>query len=177
MKYPSMLVPTTMENLELPSGIITPVPKVFIAFNPWTGEKITDTYGGKPILNFKGRPAFAELAILRIFQLDGWDGVWVDTYRKKFRTEYWPRNEVDLPEPQNALLGCINKQADSGRGCWDVFCWKGETIIFSEVKHKGRDRIRQTQLQWLESAFTCGLEPISFLVVEWKNASHQNTTA
>ncbi len=174
MHYPTFLMPTTVENMTFPSGAITQVPKVIIEFDQWAGKKIADTYGGKPIVNFKGKPTFAELAILKLFQRDGWDGVWVDTFRKKYRTEYWPRNEVEVPEFQFALLQRISEKAGSGKGCWDVFCWNKEDIIFSEVKHKGHDRIRQTQLEWLESAFNCGLIPISFLVVEWSKASPKN---
>jgi hypothetical protein len=177
MQYPEALLPTTYEDLRLPSGTIVKAPKVVIEFNPWLGKNITGTYGGKPILNYKWKPAFAELVVLKLFQDNGWDGVWVDAFRNKFRTEYWPRNEVELPERQFALMRRISEQAGSGKGCWDVFCWKEDTLIFSEVKHQGHDRIRQTQLKWIDSAIKCGLKQTSFLIVEWSETSDKNTPA
>lgn len=94
MNYPSLLKPKTTIEIKLPSGRVVPIPKASPLFAPWTGELVSDTYGNKPILNINGKPAFAELAILRILQADGWDGVWIDTYRNSYRTEFWPRNSV-----------------------------------------------------------------------------------
>jgi hypothetical protein len=45
---------------------------------------IHDTYGGKTIVNLNGEALFAELAILHLVENDGWDSLWVDTYRNRF---------------------------------------------------------------------------------------------
>ena len=170
MQYPNLLIPTTTEEIELPSGRVVQIPKANPLFEVWTGKPVSDTYGNKPILSFNGRPAFAELIILRILQNDGWNGVWVDTYRNEYRTAYWPKNEVELPTEQQQLLQRIYKKADSNKGCWDVFCWKEEVRLFAESKRKGYDRIRGTQRRWLEAAIECGLPLTSFLIVEWSVA-------
>ena len=167
MKYPSLLKPKTTTDIKLPSGKVVPISKASPMFELWTGEPVSDTYGNKPILNINGKPAFAELAILRILQADGWDGVWIDTYRNSYRTEFWPRNSVQLPIKAEQLLRRIYQTARARIGCWDVFCWKGRTYLFAESKRQGRDRFQTTQRLWLEAAINCGLPLASFLVVEW----------
>lgn len=42
-------------------------------FRKWTGKPSHDTYNGKPVLEFNGEPAFAELVILRTFEEAGWE--------------------------------------------------------------------------------------------------------
>jgi len=56
--------------MELPSGIKVSVPKAIPIFEKWSGEPVKDTYNNKPVLNFEGKTAFAEIIILRIFQDD-----------------------------------------------------------------------------------------------------------
>jgi len=99
---------------------------------------------------------------------DGWDGVWVDSYRKCFRTEMPEDNEVmrELPEVPSVFFKTIT--ASTGfRGCWDVFLWKGEEFLFAECKRKKKDSIRDSQLLWLETCLQNGLRPENFLLVEW----------
>ena len=54
-------------------------------FEAWRGPAIADTYGNKPVLDWHGEPLFAELVVLRQWQARGWDGVWVDSFRRQFR--------------------------------------------------------------------------------------------
>src|SRR5689334_19441167 len=91
--YPKTLKPTTTERIELPSGKVLRIAKSTPVFRPWIGKRIGENYGGKALLDFCGKPQFAELVILRLFEGEGWQGVWVDTYRKKYITHYWPRTE------------------------------------------------------------------------------------
>ena len=168
MDYPDLLRAELVEEILLPSGGAVKVPKATPVFSQWRGERIEDTYGGKAILDFEGAPVFAELAILRAFQKLGWDGVWVDTFKKRYRVGYWMDNsEIDLPSEQEALLKSIYERVGTRTGCWDVFCWKGNLQLFAEAKRRGRDQIRDSQRQWLEAAIELGLPPTSFLVVEW----------
>jgi hypothetical protein len=165
--YPDLLIPEATENLYLASGALVGMPKARPRFREWQGEFAGDTYGHKPLLDVDGEPMFAELAILRLFQKDGWDGVWVDTFRKKHRTAWGEKGVVKLSEGRLRLLKAINERAGSSSGCFDVYCWKGERVLFAESKRKSKDKIRETQLRWLEAAIRTGLEPGSFLIVEW----------
>jgi hypothetical protein len=165
--YTEPLIPEATENLYLPSGTLVGIPKAQPRFRKWQGEFAGDTYGHKPLFDLDGEPMFAELAILRLFQKDGWDRVWVDTFRKKYRTGWGETGIVKLSGDRLRLLKVINERAGSSSGCFDVFCWKGEQVMFAESKRKSKDKIRDTQLRWLEAAIRTGLEPGYFLVVEW----------
>src|ERR1700735_4341635 len=83
----SLIAPLT---LRLPSGDLIDVPRCTYSFTLWRGKPIADTYGKKPVLHFLGKPVFAELAILGTLRKAGWDGVWVDTFRRKFRQALLP---------------------------------------------------------------------------------------
>jgi hypothetical protein len=167
MRYPRLLEPDGTEGIKLRSGHIVDVPKTHPQFRLWSGEPILDTYGKKPVLDSDGLPAFAEMRILRLFQQDSWTGVWVDTFRRKFRTEFWPKNEIQLPPQERELLENIYRRAGNRNGCWDVFCWKGADHIWAESKFRGRDSITAAQEKWLDAALECGLPLSSFLIVEW----------
>ena len=167
MQYPKLLDPTTTEAVELSSGKVVHVPKSTPSFELWNGKPVNDTYGGKVVLSLGDKPAFAELVVLNTFVREGWAGVWVDTYRNKFRTEYWPANEVELPKEAHDLLQSINTINGSRKGCWDVYCWKDHCFVFIECKAKGKDAIRESQRKWLASAIQSGLSLDSFLIVEW----------
>ncbi len=89
MTLPELLTPKARHPIALPTGTIVDVPKATPTFRLWHGPPVADTYNGKQILDFKGRPAFAELVILWSLMEVEWQGVWIDTYRKAYRTGYW----------------------------------------------------------------------------------------
>lgn len=168
MIYPKLLTPNLTQSFRFSTGEEIEIPKAEVHFEKWIGEEIEDDYNKKPILCFNSEAVFAELAILRIFQNDGWNGVWVDTYSRKYRTEFWNnKNGVELLPNKQILLDTIYENLGSKKGCWDVFCWKKEAIIFVESKRQSKDKIRESQIAFLEAALTCGLSKESFLIVEW----------
>jgi hypothetical protein len=79
----------------LPSGSRIPLRKYHETFKAWHGPAIDDTYGSKAVLDWHGEPLFAELVVLRQWQARGWDGAWVDSFRRQFRTGM--REIVTLP--------------------------------------------------------------------------------
>lgn len=168
--YPPPLQPSSVERLQLTADREVDVPKAMPRFRAWRGARPDDTLGGKPLLDHGGRLAFAELAILWTLREAGWEGVWLDSYRRKFRTGYWGEEPLaEIPEPQAALLDRIGKRAGTGwRGRWDVFAWRGNgDVLFVESKWVARDAIRDSQLAWLAAALDEGLAVNNFLVVEW----------
>lgn len=165
--HPRALFSDSHECLHLPSGREVDVPKTRPTFKRWwVGEFAGDTYGNKPIVDVDGEALFAELAILRTYQKDGWEGVWVDTYRGKYRTS-WVDDGVELPSHKKRLLQEVYARAGSRAGCFDVFCWNDDSVVFVESKRKRKDRIRATQLRWLEAAISSRVTLDSLLVVEW----------
>lgn len=170
MRYPAALMPQTVECISLPSGRVISLPKATPVFEPWDGPVPADTYGNKPLLDLNGTCAFAELVILDRCLKAGWNGVWVDSYRGRYRTDYWGDDRViTLPAPQDRLIEGIYERAGRRGGYFDVFCWKDDAVLFAEAKRRGRDAIRATQRRWLEAALDVGLPRASLLIVEWQN--------
>ena len=127
-----------------------------------------DTYGGKAVLTFRGKPLFSELVVLRLVEEEGWHGVWVDSYRRKYRVGMPSVAEpVALPEREEKFLKKIRDIAGCRGGCFDVFAWRGSNHRFIELKRRTKDRIRLTQKRWLAAARRCGIRMSDLLIVEW----------
>jgi hypothetical protein len=168
LQYPDLLKPSSCQRVVLPSSREVQVPKATPRFLKWAGDVPNDTYNKKPILEFNREMVFAELAILRAFQQDGWQGRWIDSYRHKHRVGYWGEHATKaLPAEQQAILDGIRVKAGCAGGCFDVLCWRDGTVVFAESKWRGHDRIRSTQRRWLEVALSIGFPLSSFLIVEW----------
>ena len=139
----------------LPSGRIVDLPKAMPSFSVWRGEQPAYRYGKKPVVEFDGRIAFAELAILWTLQKAGWNGVWVDTSGRAFRTDYWNAPPVELPqEPQTVLDRISAIRGGKHRGTWDVFCWRDHEYLFAESKWRNHDSLKPNQLEWLDAALS-----------------------
>jgi len=165
-----LLQPTTTEPFRLSSGDTIAIPKATPRLPIWRGTPPSSTYGGKPIVDHGGRPAFAELVILWSLQAEGWHGAWVthgggrEIYRVGLM-DVPPVSEV--PSPLRQRLSDIRAIRGTSKGTWDVCCYRDGSFLFAESKRRGRDRIKPDQEDWLEVALGSGLEPSSFLVVEW----------
>lgn len=168
MPYPNKLTPTGTEELQLPSGAVVQIPKATPTFLKWNGPPPDDTYGSKAVLDLAGEPVFAEIAILRLLQSDGWQGVWIDTYRHKYRISI--DRFIELPQERQDFLETIYARAGSESGSFDVFAWREDAVLFAESKRFKRDQIRDTQLRWLQAALEVGLVLGVFLIVEWQLA-------
>jgi hypothetical protein len=160
--YPEAFRPLSRERVILPSSETVLVPKSTPRFPKWTsamGPKPVDSYNGKQFLNVGGEPKFAELAIRKIFADAGWNAVWVDAFGGfKCRVDY-PDGVVELPDAYRAIPEALTRSAGRG-GCWDVFAWKGQgpdEVAFAESKRRGSDKLRLSQLRWLQTALEAGL--------------------
>lgn len=152
----------------LSSGAQISIPKYFLEFKEWMGAPIPNTYNNKAVIDWNGEPVFAELAVLRLFQPYGWNGVWVDSYRRKFRAGLPDVvNPVELPEAQMQLIDTLRERTGRFGGCWDLLLWKGEGILFIELKRQKKDRIQTSQIEWLAAALESGLTKENFALIEW----------
>lgn len=61
----------------------------------------------------------------------------------------------------------LDKIAPTGGGCFDVFAWRDDDVIFCECKRRKHDRLRSSQLKWIDMALNSELESKNFLVAEW----------
>ncbi len=156
------------ERFLLSSGEQISIQKYFLHFNPWKGAPIPNTYNNKPVIDWNGEPVFAELAVLCLFQSHGWEGVWVDSYRRKYRIGLPDVVEpVQLPEKQKQLIESIKAKTGRSGGCWDVFVWNDDELLFVELKRSKKDSIRESQVEWLEASLKIGLKTSTFALIEW----------
>lgn len=180
MRLPTHLCPTNEEHIALPSGVSVTVPKATPAFCRWPDhrEPLKETFGGKPVLSFGGRPMFAELVILNMFLDAGWHGRWVEAYLgsnngPKMLLEWADKpqgQQVHIPLPDDrdwSILESIADRRGSYSGFWDVMAWNGDDLVLAEAKRTRKDRLQDTQRAWLEAALGAGLKPEQFLIVEW----------
>ena len=156
------------ELFSLSSGADIFIQKYFLTFTPWKGASIANTYNNKPVIDWNGEPVFAELAVLRLFQSHGWEGVWVDSYRRKYRIGLPDVVEpIEIPSKQRDLIESIKAKTGRSGGCWDVFVWKGEDVLFIELKRSKKDNIRDSQVSWLEEGLKSTLKTKDFALLEW----------
>jgi hypothetical protein len=168
VQWPAALKPDSFFDLPL-QGKPIKIGRVTPAFPLWSGELPTDTYGGKPLINLNGNATFAELYLLSLMQSAGWQGVWIDSYRRKFRTGYWGvEPESELPIYPQQTIAKILGHTNFPRTCWDLACWEeAGPIVFIEAKQLGKDVIRESQIGFLGKALISGFKPDQFLIVEW----------
>lgn len=163
---------TGSERITLPSGQVVEIQKAELKLKPWKGIVDFDTYNHKPLIDSNGKPLFAELAVLWILQRNGWNGVWTDSYRRKFRTAMPHLGEpVMLPPVAGEVYQRIKNRSGKRGGCWDIFAWKNGTLAFLELKRTKKDVIRPNQILWLQAALDVGIGAESFLLVEWNLGS------
>jgi hypothetical protein len=175
-----------------PAGrMIHDVAAVFLRLPRWTGAPFADDFGKKSaaMVELEGEHLFAELAVLRLLEKEGWSGRWVNTYGGggevwKFLTEWKdvPRSEqrsrpIEESQPRQLLarIAGFNKPRRY-RGCWDVFAWRGEEFAFFECKRtapKYKDVVSKEQEEWLRSALYIAdleLSEDSFCFIQWDYA-------
>jgi len=166
---PLLAYSTSPLKLRLPSGRSVSLRACFRLFKAWQGTPVKRTHGRKTVVDLKGQPLFAELAILRLIRANGWGGVWIDNWGRKFRRSL-PPHSCDLPPQARDFLDKANQGRKWRRGCFDVLAWNEGRYLFIEAKRKGKDRIRKSQLAWLESALAARIPVEAFLVFEWGTA-------
>jgi hypothetical protein len=177
MQYPKSFIPNAVEPISAKNGVIE-VPNVQLTFKPWTGEPLADTWGGKATIDYGGVPMFAELALMHIAIDDGWNARWLETYSMKhgvpFQFMAWTGRPLEQKESeliadarQLRLLESVAAANGTYYGCWDVIVWHNDRTIFIESKRHKADKIRDTQVRWLESGLAAGLNPDDFLIAQW----------
>jgi hypothetical protein len=140
-------------------------------FPKWEGEFPYSTYGNKPILNSHGEGLYAEIVIVRLLEDEGWRAVWVNhVHRGPFPKRWTPPPPVKLHPPSDVLdlLDRIYDRSGERSGVFDVLAWAGESVLFAEAKHSGKDALRPSQKIWIDAAMDEGVPLEALLVVEWE---------
>ena len=133
------------------------------ALEPWEGEDppgLAKIWSRKPKFAVNGSRSCAELAIVHHLRNEGWHGVWVNSFGpRELRSEWFPapaaRTLAETGAPTWVVEAFDRLRAANGGslgGFFDVFAWRepGE-IRFAEAK-VGPDRIKPTQLRFVELA-------------------------
>ena len=163
---------TEVTMLDLPSGQRVGVPTYAPRFLLWSGPSAPDPLrkGINSMLDFAGVPLYAELAIVRLFEREGWKAVWANSYSVKrgfWRDLPGTAEPYDLPTEQRSLLDRISWRTGFPVGCWDVFAWRDEEVAFAEAKRTKRDRPTVSQRRWLEESLREQIPLSAFFFVEW----------
>jgi hypothetical protein len=133
-------------------------------------ESLPKTYRSKRLVNVNNEILFGELAILRYLQMDGWDGVWVDTFhgrgKKKVLWSNMPPNGIGQlsKEAENSYDSIVTANNGKSSGFFDVFAWKNGEFIFIEYKGPG-DSPNSNETRWINAALKCGINPESLYFV------------
>jgi len=173
MTIPSQLKVNGNIKVFLSSNAQTILPLYHIVFKKWVEISPIFNFGGKPIVNYQDKPVFAELAILKLFIDSGWDGVWVEPYGGihflKDMPKSWKlaQSHISIPKDKETFLRNI-QEVGKTTACFDVFVWKDNDILFCESKHKGKDRLTNAQIKFIEGALSCGVPEKSLLIAEWE---------
>jgi hypothetical protein len=142
-----------------------------MTFRRWVGHAVPlHGYGAKPLVGLDGEPFFAELALVRLFERDGWRAVWVDNYHSKFlcgNADHIQR--APFHGAQRAIYNRIVALAGGRAGYYDVMAWRGDELMFLELKGPG-DRVSEGQLRWPELAEQV-VPHATFTIVEWQFAA------
>jgi hypothetical protein len=56
-------------------------------------------------------------------------------------------------------------------GIFDVVSWREDRLLFTELKRRGHDSIRKTQLHWVDTALRHGYDLTAFQILEWDFAT------
>jgi hypothetical protein len=156
----------------LPSGERVALRRLTIRFGRASPDRLPEgslppTYTVKPLVTFHGAAMFGELAVLRWLEVDGWEGVWLDTFHARRAWREMPSRAVPvaLPAPAQALYDAI-VDANGGRagGTFDVMAWRGAHTIFVEYKDP-RDRPNRNESRWIAAAISAGVSPNDLLIV------------
>lgn len=162
------------------------LPSVFMRFPTWKGPPFVDAYGKKndSMIDLDGEHLFAELAILRLLERDGWEGRWINTTGggeiSRYLTDWRdvPRQEQKSRPIQDdgarAMLYAIaDRSGNRYGGCWAGFAWRDNSYMFFEAKRqapKDKDRLKSAQEAWVRAALCLREQLLSarnFVFVQW----------
>ena len=104
------------------------VDKYCTTFHPYQGEEQIYTYGNKAIVVDQGKPTYAEFAALSLFREEGWNGMWVDGYRRKKRSSLL--EDAQYPQSIRELLDSLSSRTGRTGGVFDLILWRDQMIMF-----------------------------------------------
>jgi hypothetical protein len=163
------------------------LPSVSVRFPMWRGAPFVDDLGKKTaaMVDLEGEHLFAELAILRLLEREGWDGRWIHTTASGEITRYLTEwRDVSRQEQKSrpiqhdgarALLYAIaDRSGNRYGGCWSLFAWRENSYAFFEGKRqaaKDGEQLKPAQAAWVRAALSLReqtMSPQDFALVQWE---------
>jgi hypothetical protein len=136
---------------------------------PWTGPRLQleRTRSREQLFAHRGRPLFAELAVLRRLQDAGFRGVWVDAEAGAMRTDLpGVAAPVTLPPDRAVLLARIAARRGRAGGLWSLLAWRDDESFFLHCRTRSADRLADPQLEWASAALGLGIDPSALGVID-----------
>ena len=137
------------------------------------------------MVELNGEHLFAELAIQRLLEREGWEARWIHTSAGGEITKYLT-DWRDVPRPEQksrpiqhdgarALLYAIaDRSGNRYGGCWSVFAWRENSYAFFEAKRQGAkeaEQLKPAQAAWVRAALSLREQTMSardFALVQWE---------
>ena len=124
------------------------------------------TVPNKPAIRFGREIMYPEIVLVRLLEDRGWVAAWRKNWQGK---AFWRAigEDVAVPGPVRVVVDQLAAAVGGKGGAWDVIAWKGNQLLFVESKKHQKDKLRPTQLAWLEQALAAGMRMESFAIVEY----------
>jgi hypothetical protein len=145
--------------IALPIGtVVREVQGVSMRFPRWAGPPFADDFGKKSagMVELDGEHLFAELAVLRLLEKEGWSGRWVNSYGAKGEVWKYLTEWRDLPRQEQR-----NRPIEEA---------EPRQLLARVASSRGGDTVPAKQAEWLRSALYLGdprLKLDSFCFVQW----------
>jgi hypothetical protein len=172
-RIPPILLPLEEARVDLPRRGEIAISRFRAEFNSSPKPVRTgfqESWASKPQVSCDGAAQFPEIAVLSLFQKEGWGGVWVDAPRRKYFDKMPTQSKgVTLDAYVGQLLARISGVSEKAKAaCWDLIVWHGRRVFFVAVRAASkREGLEKSRLAWLEASLHAGMSPAQFLIVEW----------
>jgi hypothetical protein len=124
----------------------------------------------KPSIDFGGGPTFPEFVIVVLLERSGWEARWIKNWAGGIEPCVRPGESRPVPSSVADRIRPIQDAVPHfrGGGAWDILGWRGGEILFIESKqHRSSDRLRASQIAWMDAALERGFAASSFTIVEY----------
>ena len=160
------------------------MPRYFCTLQKCVGKKRLKDFGKKDaalVDDGHGNPSFAELVLIDKFRAAGWESLWFSAFGRVGYIKAWawnqerPTYEENIPTIVKSNLDSVAAHRETlehsvttGRGgIPDVIAWRGDDILFMDCKRSNKDRLQETQIEWLHCARAAGLSELQLGIFEW----------
>lgn len=167
-----MGVPDGYRDLPTPvrtpdGGQITQLPVYNLRLRPSASPRIWN----KPLVEYKKHAEIIEIVVCRLLESRGAQGAaWAYSGESFTATRPQIDAQVAVPPDLSRLQYRIRSEHGLRSGRWDVWAWRGDHVLFAEVK-RGRPRresFKDVQLSWMHAAIQEGVPPQAFVVFEYE---------